>query len=1159
MEADPSPSPPSLKRHKPENLTIKVYRLYTGVGDDGTTPKWASLVQIQEYENTPNVQEYVDVSLEKESQQRSTSHTKATQSYYNIVMVDTSASMHFGRVRDNWNANIAPHLTGKTEIYTFSKVVKFRRVGTLLFAVDNDFSSTNLTMALAKIRSKIDACGDENIRVFLVTDGHDNRGGDPKREIDLMQTPDGKTVEVYVLGIGEDFPVSYSVDIRSKLHNGSAICPTLFWSRNYFELDEVTRQMCDAMRSTDKNRKINLSLPAKDMPFSETTKSVASIGEFLYYANDPENLVAELTLTCGDDGTVIRLTEDSIEDVPPTLLVREVFKQWTAVLLQRHRKRMSVPMAAFDLMEVAFESSLKKTIALLGGERPNNVRARMALKLTKTLPHEYATLVNQSKKLIGIEDRFKNEMEFAEALLSTTVQSRYDTKLLAMRGYTDCAWRNDVEKFKQQYLTIRDEIRRAGEPDEEDRCRVLFSSFIDDLRDDGFLDLLNDGKINFLTNMTFTGIPILAPLKDSAQINAWTLYIQDICTSPFEILSQRSLAGSSALMEDRKFLSSSSAKEVTLQHENPNSTFNAIVPIIPKKYCQLVKPLVLSNVFSVGATYCILKNALINDPNCHLAALACIWMKSIRDFPKTSSRPEYIRRRIEHVVATSLLYTDRNSIVEYVKAMRDFPEQALMTESTEKFFDGQRRLKCESLIKPAFLLYLFKDSVFKSEHFGEERLISLIRLILVEFLKRCLKFNTSETPYLDFLQKPPETAGEKKNQLHNLTRIVLSSGSCVDTTTTTAAAAAVDGHFKKLFDGKNLLERYYTPAEVSAHIRGHWGPIIDKTLTDKNSGLIGNPTPNMNAINKLTNYSSAGDLTWLGLRAWVHEVFPSSSSSSSSPPPSLCEHNIAVNVCSEEGSGSFCDDVKAGDDRDDDGTTSSSQSRLATAAATEWLFFSPEMVCSYMAYALWARKPKGRVLTVKSLMDEDTTRQFIIQRQRDEFSFGKHKAICLQEIEEMALESWRMEYYKTHSYLALPLTPEMIIRKASARGIEVDESNFHSRYKYREDTRLCTNCCQIEQCPHFLVPNKICNQHLEVSRKKCGPFQVSFFHALHKVVANHHQEDTIYTITDLVASGAKGKKGNMYYKDILLIARFAQQLCKAYKKLDTPAIRGVCV
>ena len=632
---------------------------------------------------------------------------------------------------------------GTTMIYTFGSEVKYRRHGTHLEDSDNDSSATNLTEALQVINSKVKSSTADNIRVFIITDGEHNSSEIlPDEEISKMQSPVGKTVEVYLLGVGQGFPVEYSINIRSHLHSGSASCPSLFWSRmESSEAGEIEDECIKIKEEIKKGLvKVHLAIAGNIIPHETDGKMEAASGEFIFYDDEPTTVLTNNVVSYDD--VEIAISPDVIT-ASADFLVNNLFKQWNSVLIQKHRNKKKVPMEVFDLMKELFDIQLN----ILKGEitPDDSIRSRIRKKNVKTLQLSFDTQMNQSRNMISTESKFKNEIEMADAILKTTVQSKYDTKLLNIRGYSDTQWNDDIKKFKNKYVSLRESIISLPVPSDDESCHVLFTSFLSDLQDPNVMDLFELGKIDFLNTINFTGIPVLAPVRDFSQINAWTLHIKRILVSPLEIISQRALE--SSYNYGIGIDATSADKEVELQAGNPDTAANAVIPIIPAQYSDVLKKLVRTNVFSVGATFCILKNALIVDHSCHIAALGCLWLKTIEnnDF---KHRPSFISKRIAAIVGTAKLYLDRLNIKSYTDQLINKPQLALMSE-TDLEKDGVS-IKCESLVKVAFLTFMVTDRLAPCDS-ETSQASDIVQAALTEFLGRCLSNNSSLTPYMDYL------------------------------------------------------------------------------------------------------------------------------------------------------------------------------------------------------------------------------------------------------------------------------------------------------------------------------------------------------------------------------------------------------------------------
>ncbi|XP_047738551.1 uncharacterized protein LOC125178555, partial [Hyalella azteca] len=365
-----------------------------------------------------------------------------TSPYYNIAMFDVSGSMEdvWPRVVNHWNAEVSSHINGSTDIYTFGKDVTFRRRGTYINSGDFDGSSTNLTDALLTITQKVNQCTERHVRVFLLTDGDGNCRRSAEEVIYNMRIPRGKAIEVYLLGVGRDFPVQYSKDIRSRLHNGSAGCPTLFWAQDDSEVQNEMRKIRVEMLK-GMNR-VHVSVPGKILPQIQQTQQVGHYGEFLYYERDPAEIMSSLVITAGD-GTSMPI-QGPIQVASANFLVSNLFKQWNAVLVQRHSNRDEVPMGVFDLMRHIFELQLNQLEPM-----NSSLRFRLDRKSERGLKLEFSSMLSSTYGIISGDSRFQNEIQLAEAILKSTVQNRpHESKELETRNHGDAEWSRDIQTFK---------------------------------------------------------------------------------------------------------------------------------------------------------------------------------------------------------------------------------------------------------------------------------------------------------------------------------------------------------------------------------------------------------------------------------------------------------------------------------------------------------------------------------------------------------------------------------------------------------------------------------------------------------------------------------------------------------------------------------------
>ncbi|XP_071514565.1 uncharacterized protein [Panulirus ornatus] len=760
-----------------------------------------------------------------------------THDAFNILMADVSGSMSsfWPYVVNGWQMSIQGKLTGRTKIFVFGSIVSFVRVGTELTEDDYCGGGTDLTSALQTVRHEVDDCSEHYVRVFIITDGAHGFGEPlPDTEIEKMSAPLGKTVDVFLLGLGYYFPVNYSIDIRSRMHNGSANLPSLFWAK---ELTEIEDQMMYIGTELSSGLvKLSLNHHGSILPGIDKTEFI-HLGEWQYFCEPPEE-IPMFTVQVDDQSPKMLSLE--VQEITMELLLHQVFRQWNSVVIQRHRKKEDFPKDIFDLMDTLFRNIRNKLNSELGDG--NNVKVRLQKKKLKGFEVDYATLMNQSKTVIGIEGKYQNEIELAETILMSTVTNKkFDTRLLKMRGHGQDDYDADVKAFCNLYEKTKHRILELPQPTPEECCRITASSTLQDMQDPDFLLMLNENKFDLMKCFTMTGIPVYAPVRDASQINPWTMCIKHILVTPFTILSQRAIEAYADFGEDAL---GAVDKDVLLQKDNEKTRFNAIIPIIPVSATSVLKPFVRSNLYAMLATFCILKNPHVIDHNAHIAALGCAWVRSVSEFP-LKSRPQFICDRLEAIVATADVYMDRDGIVRYLNALINHPKQALMTESVD-MFDGNT-LKCESLIKPLFFTHLIKKKLVATQT------ENLLKLMLGEFIGRCLSRygidDADATPFTDFFAEELNNPERKKNWLEK--------------------------HYQKIarefqMAHGNLVEKFFTLDELRADVKQHVLTHV-ATLSDKIAEEI---TININIekIKKLKNLGSCGDVSWAVFRSWAEEM-----------------------------------------------------------------------------------------------------------------------------------------------------------------------------------------------------------------------------------------------------------------------------------------------
>lgn len=778
---------------------------------------------------------------------------------FNILMADVSSSMcsFWSHVVEGWTTYIENKLSGVTKLFVFNQTVTFLRDGTTLLSEDNQGGCTNITKALRTVKDEVEKCTQSFIQVFIITDGGHSSGSPlPEDVIQEMRSPPGKTVNVYLLGISSSFPVNYSIDIRSRLHSGSANLPPLYWAKHS---EEIVEQMAEIGSDMGSHVKMVLNQEGFKLPGLPGTQLIHR-GEWLYIPKAPEELVG-LKVSINDEEER-KIPIATLETTIYTLL-DHVFPQWNSVLIQQHRKKEQVPKEVFGLMDSLFKMNMEK-VQKASSDLHTTIKERLMNKEERTLEMRYKTMMNMSRTVIEVEGKYMDEIELANNILKSTVSGgKYDTKVLKIRGRGLDDYDKDKEEFFNIYKKQEELIRALPQPQPEDCCRITMSSTLSDLQDQDFPLLKDEDKFTMMKTFTMSGIPAYAPIRDATKINSWTLSIRQILVTPFTVLSQRAIEAF-AEMEGADKLGSAN-KDVKLKADDDTSRFNIVIPIVPAYAAAALKPLVRSNLYAMLTTFSILKDPHIIDYSAHLAALGCAWVKSIAEHPPPS-RPGYITDRLASIVATTELYMDRKSITHYLEVLGNTPNKALMTEATDP--TNNQTVKCESLVKPLFLLGMRKDK------FTTPQLTAILGLLLAEFVGRCLsKYKDAEanaTPFSDFFAAELSESAKREEWLTKQSQSLIEefNSSCGD-----------------------LLKKFYAPETVKKafdnFVKGKSATLGDRLINNITLTL------NMEKVKHLKYIASCGDVTFHTFKAWAQEMGVPEENILAAYDPS----QLTVNVC----------------------------------------------------------------------------------------------------------------------------------------------------------------------------------------------------------------------------------------------------------------------
>ncbi|XP_069936788.1 uncharacterized protein, partial [Cherax quadricarinatus] len=629
-------------------------------------------------------------------------------------------------------------MNGRSNLFTFSTIIKLQRSNTTIEEKDFDLSATNLTGALETILREIHECQERNIRVFLITDGHHNTDEtDPVKVIETMSVPNGKVCNVFVLGIGKHFPVDYSICIRSRLHNGNSNIPSLFWIKAEIETDEQIKNVISVSDSTT-FKYLKLSISGFSLPGDEE-KNIFFTQEWVYFPFEPEKLKS---LSFQTDKIKFHTKLEPCE-IYNIYTLKEIFCQWNSRMIQNYKTGLVVPPDTLPLMERLFDIIIEemKKVKILGTSICERIK-RLHNKDLKTTEMEFRTLFKKIRDILRI-NKFKNEVELAKSILYTTVGGgKYEAKVLKLKGHRDIDYCNDFIEFMKVYEKHKSQILKIMNKT-EDCCRITLASTVSDLQDPDFKMMMDLNKFEFLNNFTITGIPVYAPSRDSSLLNPWSYSICNIIGSPHNIMSQIAIENFAKLNDYKK--------TVEVNWNNENVLFNTIVPVFSPNAAKVMEPIVKTKLYAMCATFALLKNSHIVDFHIHMAALGVTWVRLLFEYPNTP-RTEFVNACMKSIEATAALYLNQKMYRNYWNFLKKSSKkndnvvavQALMTESIIEV--EMKTLKCETLIKPMFILHLNQQQK-KNPADKCEDINNLMKIMLVEYMGRCLTHYESTTPF----------------------------------------------------------------------------------------------------------------------------------------------------------------------------------------------------------------------------------------------------------------------------------------------------------------------------------------------------------------------------------------------------------------------------
>ena len=605
----------------------------------------------------------------------------------NILMANTSSSLmetNWADIVRGWNWYIRPILLGRTDMYAFNgHDVLYLRSDPYLF--DGDYHHSygdqhDATDALSVIGYVMNRTREQFVNVFFITDGFQRK----KPDFRSLTPPPEKVCQAFIIGVGGDYPVSYGFQILSYLHNGSSYIRSHFRAKTREDIPQAMSNIAQSYVSAGGQGMMILSTAGCLLPGMQTRRNFF-VKEWVYFSHRPKIIMVANADYIG------RLP---LEPYPISVrtLVEKVVPQWCGIIERFNGRRQTVPRDVVSLVELLLpKKNEEEEHHLHNGHRSWLRRIRC----------------------IMIGHKFQNETEQARTFLKVMVRGN-DPTLFAWKGHTDDDHKKDVEAFLLLHKLKRKELMDIVEENDADRCCITLDSTLQDLQNPKFQDMAKRlNKFEFLNFFNMTGIPVFAPVRDSVFKNPWSFTIEALVSAHYPIVSH-------VVLQNYADRVGYPHKDVVLQCGDPASRYNAVIPTYTPAVARIMSFFSGSRMYATCVTYAITKNPHVVDFDLHMAALAVTWMKCL-----SNPRPEYMQQRIECIEATATMYMDRYA--EYCMKLQTETSQALMTECT-----GQpTTIRCETLVKPMFLLHLTKKTALADV----KRIISTM---IVEFIGRCL-------------------------------------------------------------------------------------------------------------------------------------------------------------------------------------------------------------------------------------------------------------------------------------------------------------------------------------------------------------------------------------------------------------------------------------
>lgn len=619
-----------------------------------------------------------------------------TKQIHNIVLCDTSGSMgsYWAKVANGWNF-IVNSIDGTFSILLFDNTVK-PISGKTLPLTQPYSGGTNIISALEGLKKEIyKYINYDLVRIYMITDGADTENYDFKNvfqnTIKTVPKP-YNACEFYVMGLTESFPVFISQTIRANLHNGSSSIPNLFWSQECTQ-EEIVNEFANINKYNKSLCEITMEFLGYPDPYSEPTNK--------FYSNDwvlLKELPDKLHFTFENTAYSLELTPNPKFDV-----LIELFQQWVGLIQGLSIKTTGdyspvVEKAVIlkECMESMYNTYIKilpvATKSMTLGERIRNKEIK-----TKTL--QYYSLLKIVKDIgSGVRLSFMSNIELAKQLKGIHL-TKFSERNYKLRAHTEEDFEKDKAEFIKELEGIQETIKDL---ESSEYCVITLDNTLEIIRAPDFIETLTNckDKVEFLQNFGITGHGVLLNLTDASSINPWVTQIKQVGVhcSTLSTTALEDMIGHDALNTELTKQEQDSCVVAIKVGDGDAEKLNAVIPLFNKKIAQVIAPIVQTNLFQLICTYSIQKSPMTINFNAHLGALS-----GLLGYLLTLSDSEWVQSTIEKIKWTTLIYSQRKFLSQFIDTIWNNPELALITEKPDS------EIKCESITKALLMILISSD------------------------------------------------------------------------------------------------------------------------------------------------------------------------------------------------------------------------------------------------------------------------------------------------------------------------------------------------------------------------------------------------------------------------------------------------------------------